>query len=426
MSVHIPHTNQSTVSNFPQRQPIAINGFCRVTKYRPCRVCRKPDWCGYTADEQTSICMRVSNGSKGTSRNGGNIFHHNRLFLVANPRTNRKQASPPIEIAPIKIRNAVYEELIRRSPAPKYYSQLIDGPNGLLSRGLSESATENYGGLPRTQKERASLAHTLNKFLKVRFPKYAVRSTHAAMIGIPGFWQDETGNVQLFNPRDYNLPLLVIPYRDDRGRIQACQLRLHRNDLRTGEKKYRWLACPFPFRGASSGAPIHFTFKPVDLPPGKTVIITEGTLKADVLVSLRPKARVIATSGVGCSHAEIIEAVRDYNALIAFDADYKTNPAVARQLARLIAARERDVVIHRLSTSTKILSWQRYNGIDEPVLVNNSLETKTILQWMSTLEGKPLLEVRGVWDQMGYTPTPSPSTTMLSGPRWLRSPRLRA
>jgi len=72
----------------------------------------------------------------------------------------------------------------------------------------------------RTHKERASLAQTLNKFLKVRFPKYAVRSTHAAIIGIPGFWQDETGNVQLFNPRDYNIPLLVIPYRDDRAEFK--------------------------------------------------------------------------------------------------------------------------------------------------------------------------------------------------------------
>src|SRR6266566_374287 len=206
MSVNNLNTNQSTVSNFLQRPPIAINGFCRVTKYRRCRVCGKPDWCGYTTDEQTSICMRISNGSKGTSRNGGNIFHHNRLFLVASPRLNRKQAPPPIEIAPIEVRNAVYQELIRRSPALKYYSQLIDGPNGLLSRGLRESDAQNYGALPRTQKERAGLAHTLNKFLKVRFPEYAVRSTHAAIIGIPGFWQDETGNVQLFNPRDYNIP----------------------------------------------------------------------------------------------------------------------------------------------------------------------------------------------------------------------------
>ncbi len=349
--------------------------------------------------------MRISNGSKGTSRNGGNIFHHNRLFLVANTRTNRKQAPPPIEIAPIEIRNAVYEELIRRSPAVKYYSQLIEGPCGLLSRGLGETETENYGALPRTHKERASLALTLNKFLKVRFPEYAVRSTHAAIIGVPGFWQDEAGNLQLWNPRDYNMPLLVIPYRDDQGRIQACQLRLHKNDLRTGEKKYRWLACPFPFRGASSGAPIHFTFKPVDLPPGKTVIITEGTLKADVLVSLRPKARVIATSGVSCSHAEIIDAARAYNALIAFDADYKTNPAVARQLARLIAAREQDIAACELKTATRIITWQRYKGIDDAVLEKVSLEEMTIHEWISTLQGKPLQEVRAVWEEMGYTPS---------------------
>ena len=412
MSVHISDTNQCRIINFPQRrQRIASNGFCRVTKYRRCRVCGKPDWCGFTADEQTSICMRVSNGSKGTSRNGGNIFHHNRLFLVANPRINRKQAPPPIEIAPIEVRNAVYQELIRRSPALKYYSQLIDGPCGLLSRGLGETETEKYGALPRTHKERASLAQTLNKFLKVRFPEYAVRSTHAAIIGVPGFWQHETGNVQLWKLRDYNMPLLVIPYRDDQGRIQACQLRLHRNDVRAGEKKYRWLACPFESRGTSSGTPIHFTFRRETLPPGQTVIITEGALKAQTLVSLRPKARVIATSGVSCSHTEMIEAARSYNVLIAFDADHKTNPAVARQLARLIAAREHDIAAHQLPTRTRIVTWQKYKGIDDAVLANSSLETMTSRQWISTLEGRTRKEVLEVWEHMGYRPAPVRPTT---------------
>ncbi len=404
MSVDIPYLNLCRIINFPQRQRIAINGFCRVTKYRPCRVCRKPDWCGYTTDERTSICMRFSNGSKGTSRNGGNIFHHDRLFLVASPRTARKEAPPPIEIAPIEVRNAVYQELIRRSPAVKYYSQLIDGPNGLRSRGLSELDTQNYGALPRTQKERASLARKLNKFVRIRFPEYACRSTRAPLIGVPGFWQDEYGNLQLWSPRDCNMPLLVIPYQDDQGRIQACQLRLHRNDIFHGERKYRWLACPFEFRGASSGTPIHFTFKPATLPPGQTVIITEGALKAQTLVSLRPKARVIATSGVSCSHAEIIDAARSYDALIAFDADYKTNPAVARQLARLIAAREQDIAAHQLSTSTRIVCWRRYKGIDDAVLANVPLETMTILEWISTLEGTLLKEVWAAWDLVKYSP----------------------
>src|SRR5688500_20006705 len=119
MSVHTPYTNQSAISNFPQRQRVAINGFCRVTKYRPCRVCGKPDWCGYRADEQISICMRISNGSKGTSRNGGHIYHHGRLSLPTNIEIESKPTPLPIKIAPIEIRNAVYNELIRRSPALK-------------------------------------------------------------------------------------------------------------------------------------------------------------------------------------------------------------------------------------------------------------------------------------------------------------------
>src|ERR1051326_5425358 len=104
MSVHILNAKQSTVGNFPQQQRHTTNGFCRVTKHRRCRVCGKPDWCGYSTDEQTSICMRVSNGCKGTSRNEGNIYHHRRLFLVGNPRFNSKRATPLIEIATIYIR----------------------------------------------------------------------------------------------------------------------------------------------------------------------------------------------------------------------------------------------------------------------------------------------------------------------------------
>lgn len=348
--------------------------------------------------------MRVSDGSKGTSRNGGNIYHHGRLFLVVNPRSNSKRATFPIQIAPINIRNAIYEELIRRSPAHKYFSQLIDGPHGLLSRGLGESQLQIFGALPPTQKERSSLARILSKFVMDRFPENALRNFHAGVIGVPGFWQDESGIVQLWKDRDYNMPLLVIPYRDGKGLIQACQLRLHKNDVPTGEKKYRWLSSRLERNGTSSGTPIHFTFPTGTLPPGQTVIITEGALKAEILLSLRPKARVIATSGVSCSHAEIVEAARSYNALIAFDADYKTNPAVARQLARLIAARGRDIAIHKLSTSTRIISWRRYKGIDDAVLANIPLEIMSIPKWISTLERRVLQEVWGIWDQTKYSP----------------------
>ena len=179
MSLSYSHSNKSTVSNLSKRQLLAINGFRRVTRHRRCRVCGKPDWCGYRADEQISICMRVSDGSKGTSRNGGYIYHHGKLSLSTNIRLERKPIPLSIEIAPIDIRNAVYNELIRRSPALKYRSQLVDGPNGLLSRGLREPELLHYGALPPTQEERISLANTLNKFMTLEFPQYAAQTTHA-------------------------------------------------------------------------------------------------------------------------------------------------------------------------------------------------------------------------------------------------------
>ena len=388
-------------------QPLVSNGFRKVTTKRPCRICRKTDWCGYATDERTSICMRISNGAKGTARNGGNIHVHSHVRPTGSPGKKTKSAPPSIEIAAIEIRDAVYRELIRISPAQQYYPHLVDGPDGLLSRGLLESATLNYGALPPTQKERAQLARRLRQFVIDTFPEYGRRYSYAGVVGIPGFWQDANGIVQLWKPREYKMPMLVIPYSDNRGRIQACQLRLHKGDISEGEKRYRWLASPLERSGCSSGTPIHFTFKPSTHPKGKTVVITEGALKADTLVSLRPQVCAIATSGVSCSHTEIVEAARSYNALIAFDSDHKTNPAGCRQLARLIAAREQDAVSRNLSTTTKIVCWEGYKGIDDAAKAANvTITTLSILEWFATLNCDLLGEVNKVWNEIGYRPFP--------------------
>src|ERR1700720_3313745 len=116
----MPTRNTDTKQSAP-RQPLVSNGFRKVTTKRPCRICHKTDWCGYSTDERTSICMRVSNGAKGTARNGGNIHVHNDLPSTNIPRYKTKPAPASIEIAPIEIRDAVYRELIRISLAQKYY-----------------------------------------------------------------------------------------------------------------------------------------------------------------------------------------------------------------------------------------------------------------------------------------------------------------
>ena len=204
------------------------------------------------------------------------------------------------------------------------------------------------------------------------------------------------------------MPMLVIPYKDEHGRIQGCQLRLHKGDIPEGEKRYRWLSSPFEPKGCSSSTPIHFTFRPAALVPNQearpTIVITEGALKAETLVSLRPGVKAIATSGVACSHEQLIDAARPYHAQIAFDSDHKTNPAVCRQLARLIAGRETDARKRYLATTTRIVDWVGYKGIDDAANAKEKIEftTLSITEWLDTLTGEPLQEVLRLWQDLGF------------------------
>jgi hypothetical protein len=170
------------------------------------------------------------------------------------------------------------------------------------------------------------------------------------------------------------------------------------------EKRYCWLSSPNERHGTSSGTPIHFTFVKEKLPPGETVLITEGALKADTVIRFRPNARVIATSGVTCSHSELVKAAKPYTALIAFDADYRTNPAVCRQLARLIVQRLNDSREQQLRSTTNVLCWNGPKGIDDAVRANVRLRSLTISEWYATLRNEPLDEVNRFWSEIGFKP----------------------
>lgn len=379
-------------------------GFERVSKKRPCRICGKPTYCGFSRDEGTSICMRISAGSRGLSRNGGNIHVHPEIrFITIRPRIQRP-ISESIPLASLEIRDAVFQELIRISPASNYRQELVTCPGGLLSRGLLEEHATSYGALPRTKRERAVLAGILNDYVSARFPAYAQSHSGAGVVGIPGFWQELSRVVHIWKPRNYLMPLLVIPYKDANGLIQACQIRLHANDISTDENRYCWLSSPQERHGTSSGTPIHFTFVKQKLPPDETVLITEGALKADTVVRFRPNAHVIATSGVTCSHSELVKAARPYTALIAFDADYRTNPAVCRQLARLIVQRLDDSKEQQLRSTTNVLCWNGPKGIDDAVRANVRLRSLTISEWYATLRNEPLDEVNRFWSEIGFKP----------------------
>ncbi|MET0649338.1 MAG: hypothetical protein ABW208_22230 [Pyrinomonadaceae bacterium] len=96
------------------------------------------------------------------------------------------------------------------------------GEHGLVSRGFTAEDFSRFGALPAKAAERAARARELRVFVRAAFPEYAERTGYAGVIGIPGFWQEPTGAVQLWMQRDEPAPSLVIPYRDLEGMSHAC------------------------------------------------------------------------------------------------------------------------------------------------------------------------------------------------------------
>lgn len=371
--------------------------FDRVTSKHPCRICNKPKYCSVSRDGRVSICMRISAGAKGPAKKNNGWIHINHdVPVTCNFPTAPNR--PIVPLAPIEVRDAIYRELVRLSPAVAYRRQLIDHPEmGLLSRGLLIEETAAYGALPPTQHERVRLANSLHSFAEARFPRFA------NLIGIPGLWQTQDHVTQIWTRHNYRMPMLLIPYKDLKGRIQACQLRLHPDDLTPQHpSKYMWLSSPKKSGGCSSGTPIHFTFNPDLVSEGAEIVMTEGALKGDTLASLRPGIYAIATSGVNCAHDELIAATHQYNVLLAFDSDYRTNPAVCAQLASLIAKRHLDLQQSKRPFTTTVLTWKDYKGIDDAALHNAPIQSISTQQWFADLSDESKIEVQEIWREMDY------------------------
>lgn len=383
------------------------SGFARVSRRRPCAICGKPDWCVYTRDEQVSICMRVSVGAVRMNNQGGFIHIHSDGSSVSGLDVQQPviDIKPSINLAPVEVRDAVYSELIRLSPASNYDRDLVSGTGGLLSRGFLQKEVSKFGALPPEMSERDRLSYKLHRFVRRHFPLLSPQCRDVPLIGIPGFWQEPDRRVRLWKRVNYDHPFLIIPYRDAGGCIQACQLRAAGEEA--GKKKrYCWLSSASETQGVGTGDPIHFTFIGRNYAPGCPRLITEGALKGEAFVSLRPRNLVIATSGVGNSRAQLIAAIRGHDLLIGFDIDHRSNPSVCGQLAALIAERARDSEMRRTANSkTEVIVWEgAAKGIDDAALVGIPLNTINITRWFETLKGDSLERVREVWNRLEYKP----------------------
>jgi hypothetical protein len=318
--------------------------------------------------------MRVSEGARKINRYGGAIFIHEDWREERAVEIPIVADLPQSPLAPIEIRDFVYGRLIELSPAERYRGLLINGEKGLRARGLSECLHSNYGALPAGSRERDRLARQLLQETSGRFPSIN------SLLGVPGIWEDRCG-VHLWKPKDYLLPRLLIPVRDETGRIQACQMRLPLAAKKSG--RYLWLSSSDLPYGCGSGSPLHYKFRLADLPRDAQVVIVEGVLKADVLSALLPDLHIVATPCVAANHGALVELTHGRRTLIGFDADGYTNETVCFHLAALIAKRTRR---ERTLTTTRIASWDgRVKGIDDAAVRNLPITSISVRSWLNRL-----------------------------------------
>lgn len=355
----------------------------RVSKKRTCLICGKPDWCSYTPDAKISFCARIITNADRVSPTGWGVFYHEKsLFADAPLPCPSKPPPKKVELAPIEIRDFVYRKLIALSPATKS-DEIINGPKGLRERKILDF--ENYGCLPQTQSERENLAKKIRVLINREFPDF-VRKQKSSVAGLPGFWLDKMGKIQLWTEKDYSFPMMLIPYRSKCGLVQACQIRFMTKLHLVNDVRYVWLSVANKNGSISCGSPLHFASYNAQL--NKPILITEGALKAETIKKFNTGCDILAPAGVTCSHQEIIAVTQFRPLLMAFDNDYFENLHVARASARLINSIFLGSSVTKIQPRIRILSWNsKIKGLDDALLQNLTITHLSLDEWFNNLNG---------------------------------------
>ena len=358
---------------------VMITGYQRVSRRSPCRICGKPDWCSTTKDHAIAFCARSVTNADRLSSKGWGIFYYElrNPSRIGHPLPQKQLSrSKPTSAACVEIRDEIYQRLIKLSPLPENGKGML-GNEWLTKQG---HGFERFGLLPKLVIDRHALALSLIKSL--------VKETGAipTFKGVPGFWRGSNGRPRLGSDFDYDTDLLLIPFLDSTGLIQACQLKVIGKAKNT-PGKYQWLSSIGKRGGCSSGTPLHYEgsmgFRGNTT---KTVLVTEGVFKAAAAQHFLRDRYVVANGGVATSHQEIVKVARRRILEIAFDADCFTNPHVARAMASLLALRIREQQFLSCDKPTKILAWdRRFKGIDDALTAGTSLTYLEVSDWLGSL-----------------------------------------
>jgi hypothetical protein len=288
-----------------------------VSHHTPCPICGKPDWCRLSADGAWAICRRVDTGSGVHKQDkGGTEYWLYRLNEGA------RHQQPDVEM-PTPLRPACTDT----STLDRVYRALLDA---LLLASSHHQALRQRGLVGAEILRRRY--RTLHLQRRAALAKHLVEQLGADICTqVPGFYMAEQGGRRWWSPA--GATGLLIPLRNLDGRIVALKVRA---DTPGNGSKYTTISSA-KHDDPSPGAPAHVPL--YDGARGTTVRLTEGELKADVATALSGLL-TISIPGVAMwrKALPILQHLQASQVLLAFDADWRTNPQVAHALGQAALA----------------------------------------------------------------------------------------
>lgn len=243
-----------------------------------------------------------------------------------------------------KERHAVYYDLLGLLNLTEKHRQ------NLRNRGLSDEHINQfmYKSIPLDDVFRRIIIEKLSE-------KYE-------LIGIPGFYRDKFGDIQMLINRFGGM---FIPVCDKDGYIQGLQIRL---DIPEGvkEKRFRWFSSSSFRDGAKVKSWIHI----VGDINAKEACITEGPMKSDISSTLSDGWLFIGLPGVNSIELlpEVLRGLpRLEKVYEALDMDKISNPNVKNALIKLNGILDANGIEHE-----KCYWNYMYKGIDDYLLAKKN------------------------------------------------------
>ena len=235
-------------------------------------------------------------------------------------------------ITDLETRNATYSALLSKLELAS------DHRESLLARGLTEDEIERLGYKTMPVIGNTALAKQL-------------QSEGAYLSGVPGFFRTKE-DAWTF---DHDQRGILIPVRSVDGQIQGLQLR--RDNVK--KRKFRWISSADRKDGCRAESWTHLTG-----PAARTIILTEGPMKADVIHALTGET-VLAVPGVNAlgQLRKALEQIRTSGTeeiKTAFDMDFAANCHVQNGYVHLMK------LIDSMGFRFGTYLWDpRYKGLDD-------------------------------------------------------------